>query len=79
MLARATFSRSLRSITLTTFRDVAWNMPFYSRLGFEEIPAGDLRAELTAVVLEEAGRGLDPQERVVLRYRCGRPKSAVHH
>src|SRR5262245_19800992 len=24
-----------RSLTLTTFRDVQWNMPFYQRLGFE--------------------------------------------
>lgn len=26
-----------RDITLTTFRDVAWNMPFYARLGFAEL------------------------------------------
>ncbi len=25
------------ALTLTTFRDVAWNAPFYSRLGFFEV------------------------------------------
>ena len=25
----------IKALTLTTFRDVAWNAPFYARLGFE--------------------------------------------
>ena len=29
--------RGLASLTLTTFRDVPWNAPFYARLGFEMI------------------------------------------
>jgi GNAT superfamily N-acetyltransferase len=58
-------------ITLTTFRDLRWNMPFYARLGFEEVPADDLRPELLAVVEEETRRGLDPQRRVVMRHRVG--------
>jgi GNAT superfamily N-acetyltransferase len=60
-------------LTLTTFRAVSWNMPFYSRLGFEEVPANELRPELAAVVLNEAARGLDPQRRVAMRYRVRRP------
>lgn len=56
-------------ITLTTFRAVAWNMPFYSRLGFEEIASEELRPEIAAVVADEASRGLDPHRRVVMRYR----------
>jgi GNAT superfamily N-acetyltransferase len=65
-------------LTLTTFRDVAWNMPFYARLGFEEVPLHELRPELAAVVEEETARGLDPRRRVVMRYRArglssGRP------
>jgi GNAT superfamily N-acetyltransferase len=58
-------------ITLTTFRELPWNMPFYQRLGFEELPAGELRPELAAVVQDEAARGLDPGRRVVMRYRPG--------
>jgi GNAT superfamily N-acetyltransferase len=57
-------------ITLTTFRTVPWNMPFYARLGFEEVPPPELRAEVAAVVRDEAARGLDPESRVVMRYRC---------
>ena len=62
--------RGCPEVTLTTFRAVAWNMPFYMRLGFEEIPANELRPELAAVVLEEATRGLDADARVVMRCRC---------
>ncbi|WP_018147332.1 GNAT family N-acetyltransferase [Henriciella marina] len=29
-------------VTLSTFRDLAWNGPFYASLGFEEIPRGDM-------------------------------------
>jgi GNAT superfamily N-acetyltransferase len=58
-------------LTLTTFRAVPWNLPFYARLGFEEIPRETLRPELAAVVSEEAHRGLDPNTRAVMGYRCG--------
>ena len=37
---------------------------------FEEITASELRPALAAVVLEEATRGLDPDARVVMCYRC---------
>jgi GNAT superfamily N-acetyltransferase len=60
-------------LTLTTFRAVAWNLPFYTRLGFEEIPRETLRPELAAAVSEEADRGLDPDTRVVMGYRCVPP------
>ena len=63
-------------LTLTTFRAVAWNLPFYARLGFIEIPAARLRQELAAVVCEEASRGLSPETRAVMSYRCApRPDS----
>lgn len=56
-------------VTLTTFRAVPWNMPFYARLGFEEIPADELRPQLKSIVQDEAARGLDPARRVVMRHR----------
>jgi GNAT superfamily N-acetyltransferase len=59
-------------LTLTTFRAVPWNLPFYTRLGFEEIPPGILRPELAAVVADEATRGLAPATRAVMAYRCAR-------
>jgi GNAT superfamily N-acetyltransferase len=62
-------------LTLTTFRAVPWNMPFYARLGFQEIPASQLRPELEAVVRDETRRGLDPADRVVMVYRLGRGRA----
>jgi GNAT superfamily N-acetyltransferase len=56
-------------ITLTTFRTVPWNMPFYARLGFEEVSREELRPEIVAVVAEETSRGLDPHRRVVMGHR----------
>ena len=56
-----------RSITLTTFRDVAWNMPFYARLGFEVIPLAQLSPALLSIVEGETRRGLDPTRRVAMR------------
>lgn len=60
-----------RALTLTTFRHIPWNMPFYARLGFEELAREELSAELVEIVSDEASRGLDPQIRVVMRYRFG--------
>ncbi len=57
------------AVTLTTFRDVPWNMPFYARMGFEEIPPRELSADLLAVLEDEARRGLDPARRVAMRRR----------
>jgi GNAT superfamily N-acetyltransferase len=57
-------------LSLTTFRAVPWNQPFYARLGFEEVPRTELRRELVEIVREEAQRGLDPERRVVMRYRA---------
>jgi GNAT superfamily N-acetyltransferase len=56
-----------RGVTLTTFRDVPWNAPFYARAGFRTLPPGGIGPELAALVRDEASRGLDPAERVVMR------------
>lgn len=58
-------------VTLTTFRALPWNMPFYQRLGFHEISLDQLRPELIAIVEDEAARGLDFRRRAVMRYTCG--------
>lgn len=60
-----------QSVTLCTFRDVVWNMPFYAKLGFTVVPASALRAALVAVVESETRRGLDPARRVVMRRMLG--------
>jgi GNAT superfamily N-acetyltransferase len=59
--------RGYGAVTLTTFRDVPWNMPFYERLGFAVVPAAEMSPALLSVVIDERRRGLDPQRRVVMR------------
>jgi GNAT superfamily N-acetyltransferase len=63
-------------LTLTTFRAVPWNLPFYARLGFWEVPQDQLRPELAAIVSDEADRGLAPETRAVMAYRCAGPSTA---
>ncbi|MFE2754192.1 GNAT family N-acetyltransferase [Actinosynnema sp. NPDC059335] len=58
-------ARGLTALTLTTFRDVPWNAPYYRRLGFDEV--AEPSPGLAAVVAAEAARGLDPAGRVCLR------------
>jgi GNAT superfamily N-acetyltransferase len=63
-------SQGYESVTLTTFRDVAWNMPFYARLGFCVVPLDQVSPGLRAVVADETRRGLDPSCRVVMKRRA---------
>ena len=46
-LARA---RGHRRMTLTTFRDVPWNGPYYTRLGWSALREADLPPELAAEI-----------------------------
>ena len=57
----------LPAVTLTTFRDVDWNAPLYRHLGFVDVAEAAWGSELRALVAAEAGHGLDPATRVVLR------------
>jgi len=61
--------RGLPAVTLTTFRDVPWNSPFYARLGFEEIPALEMTPGLIDILADEAARGLETARRVAMRRR----------
>ncbi|ADF60325.1 GNAT family N-acetyltransferase [Enterobacter cloacae] len=57
--------RGLASLTLTTFRDVPWNAPFYARLGFEMITT--LTPELREKREEEMAHGLAYDARCAMR------------
>ena len=46
-------------LTLTTFRDVSWNAPFYGRLGFTEVETGAQQPGLAEERRLEIERGLD--------------------
>lgn len=51
-----------RAVTLTTFRDLDWNAPFYTRLGFAEVTALEVHPRLAGELANEADDGL-PRER----------------
>ncbi len=51
-----------RAITLTTFRDNAWNGPFYQRMGFAEVSDFEAHPRLASELESEAESGL-PRER----------------
>ena len=65
------------AVTLTTFRDVPWNLPFYSRLGFSVVPPARVSASLGAIVEGETCRGLDPSRRVVMKRRLTNPTTSL--
>lgn len=56
-----------RAVTLTTFRDVAWNAPFYARCGFRELPLADASPELLDLRRLEATYGLPSERRILMR------------
>ncbi len=57
--------RGLTALTLTTFRDVPWNAPFYARLGFEKMTT--LTPELRQKREEEAAHGFAFETRCAMR------------
>lgn len=50
-------SQSLASVTLTTFRGVPWNEPFYARLGFITLQPGEIGSRLEEILKTEIKRG----------------------
>lgn len=64
--------RGYQWVTLTTFRDVAWNAPWYRRIGFTRIPDDEMTDALRALVARERVSGLDRWPRLVMRRAIGR-------
>lgn len=56
----------IKALTLTTFRDVAWNAPFYARLGFEEVTALDAHPRLAGELANEVDDGLPAERRCAM-------------
>lgn len=59
--------RGLMAVTLTTFRGVAWNEPFYASAGFETLPESRLDPRLTAILQAEIAKGLPADRRCAMR------------
>ncbi|MFN3211800.1 MAG: GNAT family N-acetyltransferase [Henriciella sp.] len=72
--------RKLPHVSLSTFRDVAWNGPFYASMGFKEIPYDKLEPYMLEI--EDAQRPfMDVTKRCFMRrkvrralFRFGAPK-----
>ncbi len=62
-------SRRSSQITLTTYRDLPWNAPFYARMGFSVVPETDWDADMRRRFEEEAGLQSELAKRVFMRKR----------
>ncbi len=56
----------MRAVTLTTFRDVPWNAPFYQRMGFVEAAQNELEAHLTEALQKEIEHGFAAERRCAM-------------
>ncbi len=57
----------LAALTLTTFRGLSWNEPFYHHLGFATLEADALDDRLRTVFAREASIGLPMERRCAMR------------
>jgi GNAT superfamily N-acetyltransferase len=68
-------AQGLQGLTLTTFREVPWNGPYYERIGFRVLT--ELTPGLEAVIAAETARGLKPDTRVCMRRDLGKEPDMV--
>jgi len=57
----------LAGLTLTTYAEVPWNAPYYTRLGFKPLDEESLTEGLRTIRAHEIARGLDAWPRVTMR------------
>ncbi|HLY29294.1 MAG TPA: GNAT family N-acetyltransferase [Aggregatilineales bacterium] len=56
-----------KAITLSTLQEIPWNVPFYTRLGFQVLQENEMSDSLKALVRDEIARGLPAEGRVIMR------------
>ena len=71
--------QDLPAVTLTTFRHVPWNGPWYMKLGFRELNEHEWTPGLRAVRSEEQRKGLPKELRIVMRREVEAVSSVRHH
>ncbi|MCP1213495.1 GNAT family N-acetyltransferase [Acetobacter okinawensis] len=64
---QAAQERGMRHVTLTTFRAVPWNAPFYASVGFCVVPPNALDARLGHILEQEVAHGFDATARCAMR------------
>ncbi len=63
--------RGFDHVTLSTFRKIPWNAPFYAKLGFQSLDKHDLNSELQVIRHSEIDAGMPVEERVFMQYQIG--------
>lgn len=66
LIAEAT-AAGIPALTLTTFRDLPWNAPFYRSMGFELLATAQLGPRLAVLLAEEVRMGLPAVRRCAMR------------
>ena len=61
-------SRGIARVTLSTFKHVAWNGPYYERYGFRYLTDSELTTPLIEVRRDEAAAGLDLSTRGIMAF-----------
>lgn len=59
-------SAGFMTISLSTFRDIPWNAPYYDRLGFKVVPESEMTESYCDVREAEAEIGLPVSQRVIM-------------
>ena len=59
--------RGIPALTLTTFREVPWNAPYYDRRGFRLLTSSTLSRALADVLADEEAHGMPPGSRCAMR------------
>jgi GNAT superfamily N-acetyltransferase len=63
-------ARGFSAVRLATMADIAWNAPYYARLGFRVMDETELTAGLLEVRREEAEGGVEMLHRVFMTAPC---------
>ncbi|WP_245440037.1 GNAT family N-acetyltransferase [Mesorhizobium sp. Z1-4] len=58
----------VRGVSLTTFRTVPFNQPFYESQGFRELPVADAPPCLAEAFWAEIPHGIEPDERLIMQF-----------
>ena len=59
-------------VSLSTFRDLPWNAPFYSKMGFHPVPEAELTTGFQQIRLKELEAGLPVLDRVIMYCKLAR-------
>jgi predicted N-acetyltransferase YhbS len=67
-VCRSAREAGFAKVTLSTFRDVPWNAPFYEKCGFRSVDPEVLSPQHVELVALERARGLRTDLRLVMEF-----------